>query len=35
MHFITAEAEVGDMHSTILTAKVVSEISALVEKTSR
>ena len=33
MHFITAEAEVGDMHSTILTAKVVSEISALMEKT--
>lgn len=32
MHFITAEAEVGDMHSTILTAKVVSEISALVEE---
>lgn len=32
MHFITAESEVGDMHSTILTAKVVSEISALVEK---
>lgn len=32
MHFITAESEVGDTHSTILTAKVVSEISALVEK---
>ena len=31
MHIITAENEVGDMHSTILTAKVISEISALVE----
>mgnify|MGYP002620646155 FL=1 len=33
MHIITAENEVGDMHSTILTAKVISEISNLVEKT--
>ena len=32
MHIITAENEVGDMHSTILTAKVISEISALVEE---
>lgn len=32
MHFITAESEVGDMHSTILTAKVVSEISDVVER---
>lgn len=31
MHIITAENEVGDMHSTILTAKVISEITALVE----
>lgn len=33
LHFITAESEVGDMHSTILTAKVISEISGLVEQT--
>ncbi len=33
LHFITAETEVGDMHSTILTAKVISEISNLVETT--
>ena len=32
MHIITAENEVGDMHSTILAAKVISEISALVEE---
>ncbi len=32
LHFITAESEVGDMHSTILTAKVISEISGLVEQ---
>ena len=32
MHIITAENEVGDMHSTILTAKVISEISAVVEQ---
>ena len=32
MHIITAENEVGDMHSTILTAKVISEISTLVEE---
>ncbi len=32
MHIITAENEVGNMHSTILTAKVISEISDLVEK---
>ena len=32
MHIITAESEVGDMHSTILTAKVISEISNLVEE---
>ena len=32
MHIITAENEVGDMHSTILTAKVISEISAIVEE---
>ena len=31
MHIITAENEVGDMHSTILTAKVISELSAIVE----
>lgn len=31
MHIITAENEVGDMHSTILTAKVISEITARVE----
>ena len=31
MHIITAESEVGDMHSTILTAKVISEISEIVE----
>ncbi len=31
MHIITAENEVGDMHSTILTAKVISELTALVE----
>lgn len=32
MHLITAEAEKGDMHSTVLTAKVITEISALVEQ---
>lgn len=32
MHIITAENEVGDMHSTILTAKVISEITHLVEE---
>lgn len=32
LHIITAEAEVGDMHSTMLTAKVISEISDLVEE---
>lgn len=32
MHIITAENEVGDMHSTILTAKVISEITNLVEE---
>ena len=32
MHIITAENEVGDMHSTILTAKVISEISHIVEE---
>ena len=31
MHIITAENEVEDMHSTILTAKVISELSAIVE----
>lgn len=33
MHLITAEAEAGDMHSTVLTAKIISEISEIVEKT--
>lgn len=32
LHIITAENEVGDMHSTILTAKVISEITHLVEE---
>lgn len=32
MHIITAEGEVGDMHATILTTKVITEITALVEK---
>ena len=32
MHIITAENEVGNMHSTILTAKVISEISQIVEE---
>ena len=31
MHIITAENEVWDMHSTILTATVISELSAIVE----
>lgn len=32
MHIITAEGEMGDMHATMLTAKVISEISDLVEE---
>lgn len=33
MHLITAEAEAGNMHATVLTTKIISEISALCEKT--
>ena len=32
LHIITAEAEVGDMHATMLATKVISEISDLVEQ---
>lgn len=32
MHFINAETEVGDMHSTMLTAKVISDLTCIVEK---
>lgn len=31
LHIITAEAEVGDMHATMLATKVITEISQLVE----
>lgn len=32
LHIINAEAEVGDFHSTVMTAKIISELSDIVEQ---